>query len=180
MSHIGSLSWQVSHGIYWSCTLGELLLLAKAVVVAVLGEEAVLPPPPPPQGASGDVGLLCMYTAIVAALLCSFAENALALRLVASWRKTHETAEEARAVSGGASCSNAGASSMQQPLLSKKGKAAEVGKVGMWGRVIQGGGHADSAEAAHAAVGSARAGLASWQVVSANPNPTATAAYVTP
>lgn len=100
---------QVSHGVYWSCTLFELLLLGKAVVVAVLGAAALLPPPADCRGvACGRVGLLCMYVSIVAGLLASFLEGWLGCRLVAARRKQHEAAEEAR-------------SEAQQPLLGKKG-----------------------------------------------------------
>ncbi|PRW60050.1 ATP-binding cassette sub-family B member 9 [Chlorella sorokiniana] len=104
---------KVSHGIRWSCVAYELLLLAKAVTVAVLGQEQLLPPPPECEGvACGRVGLLCLYTSIVAGLLASFAENWLGRRLVADRRKRHEAAEEAAAAASG----------VRQPLLSK-GKA---------------------------------------------------------
>ena len=107
---------QVSHGIRWTCIAYELLLLAKAVTVAVLGEEQLLPPPPECQGATcGHVGLLCLYTSIVAGLLASFAENWMGRRLVAARRKRHEAAEEAAG----------GASRERQPLLAK-GKAQKV------------------------------------------------------
>ena len=106
----------MSHGIYWSCCLFELLLLAKAVVVAVLGKERLLPPKPEGHAAArGDVGLLCMYASLVAALLSSFLEGWLAQRLVARWRKQFEAAQEAR-----------GGGSAAQPLLGKKQQKAEV------------------------------------------------------
>lgn len=105
---------QVSHGIYWSCTLFELLLLAKAVVVAILGEERLLPPPEDPRtGATGESGLACMYAAILAALLSSFLEAWLARSLVARWRKQHEAAEAARGEA-------------RQPLLGGKAAKPEV------------------------------------------------------
>jgi hypothetical protein len=106
---------QMSHGVYWSCTLFELLLLGKAVVVAVLGEEQLLPPHPGDQPASrGDVGLLCMYVCVIVALLCSFMEGWLGQRIITQRRKQHEAADE---VSGGGSS--------QQPLLGGKGKVAQ-------------------------------------------------------
>jgi len=106
----------VSHGIRWTCISYELLLLAKAVTVAVLGQEQLLPPPPGCEGtACGRVGLLCLYTSIVAGLLTSFAENWLGRRLVAARRKRHEAAEAAAGVASG----------VRQPLLAK-GKAKQV------------------------------------------------------
>ena len=110
----------MSHGIRWSCVIYELLLLAKAVTVAVLGEEQLLPPAPDCAGAAcGRVGLLCLYTSIVAGLLASFAEGWLGRRLVAARRARHEAAEEARA-----------RAAAQQPLLSK-GKPKQVRLVGL-------------------------------------------------
>lgn len=120
---------QASHGIYWTSRAAELCLLAKAVVVAVLGEERVLPPPPPPSGSSepsepcGDVGLLCMYVSIVAALLGSFLESALALSWVAKARKRHEAADEARSA---AAAADGGSAGVREPLLGKKGDGETV------------------------------------------------------
>jgi hypothetical protein len=117
---------QVSHGIYWSCCLFELLLLAKAVVVAVLGKERLLPPKPEGHAAArGDVGLLCMYASLVAALLSSFLEGWLAQRLVVRWRKQLEMGQEAR-----------GGGSAAQPLLGKKQQKAEVRRACACMRVV--------------------------------------------
>lgn len=109
----------MSRGVYWSCAAFELLLLAKAVAVAVLGKEQLWPPRGPCSGqACGDVGLLCMYVAIVAGLLGSFLEAWLGQRWVAQRRKRHEAAEAAR---GGP----------QQPLLGK-GRGKEVSGAAGW------------------------------------------------
>lgn len=85
----------------------------------MLGEEQLAPPPPECVGAAcGRVGLLCLYTSVVAGLVASFAEGWLARRLVAARRARHEAAEEARA-----------GAAQQQPLLAK-GKAKQVRLVG--------------------------------------------------
>ncbi|PSC71292.1 ATP-binding cassette sub-family B member 9 [Micractinium conductrix] len=112
---------KVGHGLRWSSTLFELLLLAKAVTVAVLGEEALLPPPPGQQHPTGNAGLLCIYAALGAALLCSFAEGWLSLRLVQRWRKAFESSGGARA-SGSA---GDGSGLATQPLLGKAGGGGE-------------------------------------------------------
>ncbi|KAL4458512.1 hypothetical protein ABPG75_013377 [Micractinium tetrahymenae] len=123
---------KASHGIYWSCTLFELLLLGKAVVAAVLAEDRLLPPgPDAPAEAVGHSGLLCMYGSIVAALLCSFLEGWLGQRLVARWRKLCEALEASMA--GGSSRSGSSAhgssgSSAAQPLLGKATAVVEEDK----------------------------------------------------
>ena len=121
----------------WSCILFQLLLLGKAVVVAVLGEDRLLPPPPPPShsppvaafagdgggiggvsdasNVGGNVGLLCMYVSIVGALLASFVEHWLAVRLVGEQRQRHEGRGRGASGSGG----GGGSADASRPLLSK-------------------------------------------------------------
>ena len=89
--------------------------------MAVLGEEALLPPPPGQQHPTGNAGLLCIYAALGAALLCSFAEGWLSLRLVQRWRKAFESSGGARA-SGSA---GDGSGLATQPLLGKAGGGGE-------------------------------------------------------
>lgn len=114
---------KAAHGIYWSCTLFELLLLGKAVVAAVLAEDRLLPPgPDAPAGAVGHAGLLCMYGSIVAALLCSFLEGWLGRQVVVRWRKQCEALEGGAAGGSsrsGSSVHGSSGSSVAQPLLGK-------------------------------------------------------------
>lgn len=130
-------SAQASHGVYWSCTLFELLLLGKAVVVAVLAEDRLLPPgPDAPAEAVGHAGLLCIYGSIVAALLCSFLEGWLGQRMVARWRKQCEALEGCAAA--GSSRSGSSNSSAAQPLLGKAAATDEVRAGGGPGFVVPG------------------------------------------
>lgn len=126
---------QAAHGIYWSCTLFELLLLGKAVVAAVLADDQLMPPrPDAPGGAAGHSGLLCMYGSIVAALLCSFVEGWLGRRLVARWRKQCEALDGYTAAGSSSRASSSvhgsSGSSAAQPLLGKASAADEASACG--------------------------------------------------